>query len=279
VRESIYRSDEAAAAPNPFRLQPPPPPRLAPEEEAAKIRLERDAFHRVARQARGLQEKTRAEGGRLLAGARADAERIVAGARVEAAAIVEEGRRNLAALEAASHAQGEREGFEAGLARGAEAAEAVVARLEAAFAEARGARRRFLDSAAAGAVDVVMDVARRVVRREARIDRGLVVRLVEAAVEKVRNAERVTVRVNLDDLGAAEAIRDRVLARLRSAEGVEVRPDPSVEKGGAIVDTEFGRVDARIASQLDELERALRSVEAAPADFGPDGPASAPTVE
>lgn len=276
MSESIYRAERAAPAKNPFRLPPPPPTRLSAERETERIKLEREAFHRVARQARGLQEKTRAEGERLLAGARGEAERIVAGAQVEAAAIVEEGRRNLARLEAEARARGEKEGYEAGLARGAEAAEAVIGRLEAAAAEARAARRRFLESAVTGAVDVVIEIARRVVRRETMIDRGVVLRTVEAAVEKIRNAECVTVRVNLEDLGAAEAIRDRVLARLRSAEAVEVRADPAVDRGGAIVETEFGRVDARIAAQLDEIERALRSVEPAPEEIGP---ASAPEVE
>lgn len=277
MAETIYPAERATPAQKPFRLPPPPPPRLSAERETERLLIEREAFHRVARQARGLQEKTRAEGERLLAGARAEAERIVAGARAEAAAIVEEGRRNLARLEADARARGEKEGFEAGLARGAEAAEAVIGRLEAAVAEARAARRRFIDSAAAAVVDLVIEVARRVVRRETMIDRGVVVRTVEAAVEKVRNAERVVVRVNLDDLGAAEAIRDRVLARLRSAEGVEVRADPAVDRGGAVVETEFGRVDARLAAQLDEIERALRAV--SPEDVGPPpGAASAPEV-
>ncbi|MDE6704594.1 MAG: flagellar assembly protein FliH, partial [Treponemataceae bacterium] len=39
-----------------------------------------------------------------------------------------------------------------------------------------------------------------------------------------------------------------------SVEGVSVYEDSSVDKGGCIVETDFGSIDARIASQLGELE-------------------------
>ena len=44
------------------------------------------------------------------------------------------------------------------------------------------------------------------------------------------------------------------MRQIENVEGVTVLEDSSVDKGGCIVETDFGAIDARIASQLGELE-------------------------
>lgn len=279
MTDSVFKAERTHLESHPFKVSAPAP-RVSAEVQAERTQLERSTVERIARQARTLNERSIVEKNRLIGAAREDVDRLLAAARLEAAGIVEEGKRGLAALEAEACVRGEARGFEEGLGRAAAAAEVLVATLEAAAAEARAARRRALDAAREGLVDVAVETARRIMRREAATDRGLVVEILDAALEKVRNAERIKVRVNVGDLGAAEAIGERVRARMRSAHGVEVVEDPSVEAGGCVVETEFGRVDARLRAQLDEIERSMRAVEAdfeAPPGAAGEAP-SAPTV-
>ncbi|HTN53808.1 MAG TPA: FliH/SctL family protein [Anaeromyxobacter sp.] len=40
---------------------------------------------------------------------------------------------------------------------------------------------------------------------------------------------------------------------------MEVAPDPSLEAGDCVVETDFGKVDGRLRTRLDELRRAVDS--------------------
>ena len=42
--------------------------------------------------------------------------------------------------------------------------------------------------------------------------------------------------------------------------GITVVEDSSVDKGGCIVETDFGAIDARISSQLSELENKILEI-------------------
>ncbi|MBZ0115773.1 MAG: flagellar assembly protein FliH, partial [Sandaracinaceae bacterium] len=55
----------------------------------------------------------------------------------------------------------------------------------------------------------------------------------------------VRLRVSPGDVGALEAL------------GVPLEPDPSMERGGCVVHTELGDVDARVEVRLEALLRAI----------------------
>ena len=61
-----------------------------------------------------------------------------------------------------------------------------------------------------------------------------------------------------DDLKALERGRPRLLERALRAQALQFRADPSVGRGGCIVESELGTVDARLPVQLEAIERALR---------------------
>ena len=44
---------------------------------------------------------------------------------------------------------------------------------------------------------------------------------------------------------------------VESIKNITVAEDSSVEKGGCIIETDFGAIDARISSQLNELEQKI----------------------
>jgi len=47
---------------------------------------------------------------------------------------------------------------------------------------------------------------------------------------------------------------------VESIKNITVAEDSSVEKGGCIVETDFGAIDARISSQLNELEQKILEI-------------------
>jgi flagellar biosynthesis/type III secretory pathway protein FliH len=64
------------------------------------------------------------------------------------------------------------------------------------------------------------------------------------------------VRVSPAEAGALRAGQERLAAALGRSP-VEVREDPALARGVAVVDTDGGRIEAGIEAQLEVLARAL----------------------
>ena len=65
-------------------------------------------------------------------------------------------------------------------------------------------------------------------------------------------------RVHPEDLAALQQERAGWLAEIGSKADVRVTADPGVGRYGCVVETAVGRLDARLQTQLDALEGALR---------------------
>lgn len=132
-----------------------------------------------------------------------------------------------------------------------------LARAGAALVAAAAARDRRLAGAEREVVALALDVARKVLGRELAQDRSAVADLAAQALAVARDRREVTLRVNPEDADAIRAAAGRLGALLARAPGLDVREDPTVERGGAVVETEAGRVDARVEAQLAALARAI----------------------
>ncbi len=182
--------------------------------------------------------------GRRIEAAVWDADRRV---REMVAAAEEESRRLVAEAEA-TRARVLAEATEAGRWEGHARAAAVLAR-------AALERDRLLEDAEREVVAIALTIARKVLGRELRSGPEAVVDLAASAVAEARARREVVLRASPADAAALRAAEGRLAALSRAP--VQILEDPSLEPGGVLVDTEAGRIDARIEAQLDALARAL----------------------
>ncbi len=188
-----------------------------------------------------------------------------AGAPGAAAPGDEQRERERAAERHAARQAGYQDGYRDGLAAlesfkqhfAAQAMAQVGALLESLDAQTRALDARVADTLARCAVQL----ARQVVRSELVTRPALVVQVAQDALAAVTLAARhVTLRVHPADLplvaeGAEEALRAR---------GARVVADESIERGGLVVDSEAGSIDARIATRW---AQAAAELSAAPDDL------------
>lgn len=168
-------------------------------------------------------------------------------AQLAAERIVREAREEAERLRAQAMA----EGRERGLA-------AVTELLVSARASASRAR-----AAAEGDLRVLaVRVAEKILGRELSLRPEAVVDVAAQALDAAGAAGQVLLRCHPDDLAALERGRPRLLERCRRAQAVHVRADAGVPRGGCIVETELATIDARLSTQLDAIERALRGDDA-----------------
>jgi flagellar biosynthesis/type III secretory pathway protein FliH len=159
------------------------------------------------------------------------------------------------AIRALAHAEG--------LAAGRDAALAELQPAAAALEE--GARLLHEESVAAAerlelqAVELALMLAGKIVGAAVAADPELVVEAVRGALRGLVERERVTVLVNPDDLELVRGAMGGLVATLGGIEHSEVQAERRVARGGAVVRTPDGDVDARIETKL---QRARHVVEA-----------------
>ena len=87
-------------------------------------------------------------------------------------------------------------------------------------------------------------------------EESIIAKTISEASQKIIGAEKVLIKLNPSDL---ELLKDsgRELFRDESFTKVKFESDPKIEKGGCIIESEIGNVDARISTQLSEIDRKI----------------------
>jgi flagellar assembly protein FliH len=185
--------------------------------------------------------------------------------------LVAEAERRVAELEASAKARleaaereaakkGREEGREEGYGEGKAEAERLVDRLHVILDRAMDKRAEILEQTESQVVELVLLIARKVVKVLSENQKSVVVQNIGQALRKLKTKSDVIVRVNLADLQlATEHIKDFVQLT-ENAKRMTVVEDSTVDRGGCVIETDFGEIDARISSQLHELEERILDV-------------------
>jgi flagellar assembly protein FliH len=159
----------------------------------------------------------------------------------------------LAALEREAFASGYAAGERAGLEAGNKRAEAMLRRLAQTLDELRALRGTLLRQTEQQMVQLALAIAKKILRREAAFDQDLLVAMARVALDRVGEQGGATIRLNPEDYAQTVQRHGDHWAGSR----VTVVADPAVSRGGCLVESEFGFVDAGIDAQFDQVAQAL----------------------
>jgi flagellar biosynthesis/type III secretory pathway protein FliH len=143
-------------------------------------------------------------------------------------------------------AQAVADGLQAGLAE-------AIELLTSARAEAERVRRDAEPELRALAVKI----AEKILGREMSLDPSAVGDVAAEALRAAGEPDQLVIRAHPDDVAALERERPRLMERMRDARAVTVHADAEVERGGCVLETPLGLVDARLSTQLAAIARAL----------------------
>lgn len=146
--------------------------------------------------------------------------------------------------------KGREDGFNSGVGEVNRLVERTHKILEAVMAR----REEILSETEQQIVELVVLMTRKVIKIISENQKSVVMANVLQALKKVKGRGDVTLRVNLADVKlTTEHIQD-FIKQVENINGITVLEDSTVDKGGCVVETDFGAIDARISSQLTELE-------------------------
>lgn len=154
------------------------------------------------------------------------------------------------AIRAAARAEGHADGLEAGLAEGRAQIAATLAALEAAVAEIGEARAAAAEAVERDAVELAIQLAEKIVAGTLDAQPTRVLDVVRGALRRLAERRRVTVLVHPDDLEMVRAAAPGFAGELGGIEHCEVQAERRLTRGGAVVRTDEGQIDASVETQL-----------------------------
>jgi flagellar assembly protein FliH len=200
---------------------------------------------------------------------RAVLERARAQARQTIAQAEQQGRQSGARLEIEARQRGFQEGHQEGLEQArTEAAQTALqeaqqelAQLCRALTEGLSAfeegKRRLLATAECGLIDLALAAARRVCKHDVGKSSATVRANVQALLEMVKHEHDLEVHLNPAECDALRAALPELIASTGRLAHVEIVADPIVERGGCLLHTSSGTIDASVELQLERVAKAL----------------------
>ncbi|WP_024467007.1 flagellar assembly protein FliH [Treponema pedis] len=192
--------------------------------------------------------------------AKDEAKKIIAEAEASAKAIISDAQSNQASVNREGYQEGFSRGREEGYKEGELEVKRLITRLQTIITKTMDRRQEILSETEQQIVDLVLLMTRKVVKVISENQRNVVVSNVVHALRKVKGRGDVIIRVNLADVGMTTEHTKNFISTAENIKNITVVEDSTVDQGGCIIETDFGAVDAKIASQLNELEQKILEI-------------------
>ena len=226
----------------------------AAEAEANEI------TQRAEMSAARIKEQAAEDASVLKSQAMEESEKALTEAQQKAQEIEAQARKTLDDEVKAAIDKGREDGRAEGYAEGKAEVDRLIQRTQSVLEHAQNQRGEILTGTEREVIDLVLLISRKVVKVISESQRDVVVSNVLEALRKVRDKGSVIIRVNLADIKLTTDHKKEFIQALEGVKTIQVMEDTSVDSGGCIIETDFGEIDARIASQLAELEAKILEI-------------------
>ena len=290
MAKNVFRPAEVKNLTSRITVEPPAPAVEEIEEEieapeytgptADDLRREAEAFRESwEREKQGLIDQAREEAAAIIQDAEQtafeavksktdeaekirqkaedDSTRLVRDAETRAQDAVDRAEKQVDELRRLSESEGFEKGRTAGYEEGQAEVKRLVEQLHSVINHAIAKRNEIIEESETQLINLVLLIARKVVKVISENQKNVVINNVIQALRKLKSRGEVIIRVNLEDVDlTSEHVKD-FMRMVESVKSITVVEDSSVDRGGAILETDFGQIDARISSQLHEIEERI----------------------
>jgi flagellar assembly protein FliH len=186
--------------------------------------------------------------------------RIVEEARQEAEQLLRDARNEVDRIRKEAYDEGYKAGREDGFQSGKPEVERLIEQLHHIIDKTLEKRNEIIEESETQLINLVLLIARKVVKVISENQKNVVINNVIQALRKLKSRGEVLIKVNLDDVElTTEHVKD-FMRMVDNVQSVTVVEDSTVDRGGCIIETDFGEIDARISSQLQEIEEKINEL-------------------
>jgi len=205
----------------------------------------------------------------ILAMARAEALTIIADARREAASLLADARDQAEAMREAAWQEGKHEGQEAAR---IEIEQQLRQEMDTYRDDMRADLQEIVDAVADGRrklweqqegqiLAFVLDISKQVIKTEVQQNENVLMEIVRNAMRRVTDKENMRIRVAASDAPRIKAAREEIMQIVDGIKTLEIVDDRRIGPGGCVIETNAGTIDAKIETQLGEIERTILEID------------------
>lgn len=222
---------------------------IAEAEEEAKAIVER-----AKSEAFDIIKKKNDEAQELRVKAEEEAKSIIEDAQIKARNIESEIRETESKIVSEARKRGYQEGWEEGYSKGSDEVKRLIERVQIILNSAIQKRSEILIETEQQIISLVLLIAKKVIKVISENQKNVVINNVIQALRKLKSRGEVVIRVNLADIDLTSQHKRDFIEMVEGVKSIKIMEDSTVDRGGCIIDTDFGSIDARISSQLHEIE-------------------------
>ncbi len=171
--------------------------------------------------------------------------------------VLERAQAQADAIREQARGEGFQQGLVEGQTQGRSAAQAAAAALSQALDHALAQREQMTVALAHDAVELALELAAKIVHGTIESQPERILDVVTDALRPIADRRRLTILVDPADLDLVSSSLDQLRGQAGGIELCEVQADRRVGRGGAIVRTSEGEVDATVATQLEKAREVI----------------------
>lgn len=103
-------------------------------------------------------------------------------------------------------------------------------------------------------IEMVFMIAEKILNKKIQEETNVVVSYLADLLTKVERSKSITIWVNPEELEEVRNQKQNLQYLLEDVENLNIVPDERIEKGGCIIETNFGKIDSRISTKLEVLK-------------------------
>lgn len=181
-------------------------------------------------------------------------EQIRRGVEAEAEAVVAKAKREVDEITQAAEKEGFKEGFNKGFEEGKTEADRLISRIHSILNGIADRRIEIMESLEPQLIDMTLLIAKKVIKILSENQKNIIIHNALEALKKLKTRSNVVIRLNTDDLDVMSERKQDFIEEVEKLEGLTLIEDGTVDRGGCVIETDYGEIDARISSQLREVE-------------------------
>lgn len=171
--------------------------------------------------------------------------------------ILREARSRKEAIEMEAYRQGLEQGQAEGQKMAMKRLEPLALTLKNAITEVETLREQITEQHLDQILRIILLVAEKVIHREFQMAPDIIIDTIRAASAHLAETDEIIVRLHPSDYEYIREIEEILGTRLTGRKAISFVEDTAIDRGGALIETELGDIDATIRSQIDLIRETL----------------------
>lgn len=198
----------------------------------------------------------------MLAAARMEAEQIINEAKAQAEHQQQQAEQQVSQIFEHAKNTGYQAGYEEGKAASQSYYQQTIDQALELLHSIQAEKQQYYLQAQQELVQLACGIAGKIMSREVQMEDSWIVSTVKQALSEMIDPVKVEIYANPEEIALLASHRQELQSPLGGNSELTFVPDSSIEKGGCMLRTKQGAVDARIDTQVNEVKRALLDIAA-----------------